>query len=123
MADIDRETIVSHNAEFNHLMKEMDLTPGMLATLSATSRSTLHGYVNNNINAPALSLAFMRLLHFMYVNNRQQFLDYLVLSEMENVQQGTQDPRIALIYRQGKLRKPIREYIMRHQEDDGKHSR
>lgn len=105
---------MDNNAEFNALIEEMGLTPGLVSTLTQTGRSTLHGYINNNAQAPAIAVSYMRLLRYLYENDRELFLNYLVLSEMENVKAGISDPRIALIYRDGKLRKPVREYIEKH---------
>lgn len=102
---------MTKNEEFQKLVEDMSLTPSMLTAMAGVNRSTLHGYQTGKSSPTALSLAYMKLLKFVYERDRQMFLDYLILSEFDQVEEGTSDPRIAAIYKKGKLPKDLDQYL------------
>lgn len=102
------------NDDFRQLMEEMSLTPGLTALLLDTGRSTMHGWLNDTTTTPALAVQAMRTLRYIWEMDKDMFMNFLVLCEMKSVENGTKRPELARDYRQGKLRKPLREYIEMH---------
>ncbi|HCM7357802.1 TPA: hypothetical protein N3288_000208 [Klebsiella aerogenes] len=111
---------VDATQEFNALVESMGLTAPLLAVMLQCPRSTIFNYQKGVAKPAATAISMLRLLHFLYVNDREKFIDWLLLTEFDCVEAGTANIDITKAYRQGKLRPVIRGYIEDHGYQAGK---